>query len=73
MVLTYSKYRGGKIIMIEEIDKNELPITSCTFKGRSSSGTGCEWLKELKSAYSDMKTQDWLYSGLWIDEHYKQY
>lgn len=71
--LTYSKHRGGRIIMVEELDSTEGVITSCTFKGRSSTGDGCEWLKPLKQAYSTMKTQDWLNSGLWIDEHFQQY
>jgi hypothetical protein len=70
--LTYSKFKGGRITHVEEIDLTEAVLTCCKFKGKTSTGTGCEHLKELKQAYSSMKTTDWINNAeMYIDEYYR--
>lgn len=71
--LTYDKYKGSKIIEIEELNHQEKLLTSCKFKGKSSTGTGCEYLKEIKIAYSSMKSHDWTGNSIWFDEYYKKH
>jgi len=71
--ITYSKEKSDKILEIEEIDSLERPETSCKFKGKSSMGTGCQYLKELKQAIQGMKAKDWSNNPQHIISYYKQH
>ena len=71
--ITYAKEKSDRILQLEELNAAEAIETSCTFKGRSSSGTGCDYLKVLKQAIQGMKPKDWYLNPQYIDSHYKQY
>jgi len=71
--LTYSKKKGGKLLQMEEINANEEVLGLCTFKGKSGSGSKCDWMIEVKRAYSGMKATDWVISGLYVDQYYKKH
>lgn len=69
--LTYSN-KKGKLIQIEEITAiTEEMIGFCKYKGRSSNGTSCGWMNDIKLVYGQLKPTDWKYSGILIDEFYK--
>jgi hypothetical protein len=71
--ITYAKEKSDRILEIEELDSLEQPQTSCKFKGRSSIGTGCAYLKELKQAIQGMKAKDWHLNNQHIISYYKQH
>jgi len=71
--ITYNKIAGDRILEIEELGPNETPETSCKFKGRSSTGTGCAYLKELKQAIQGVKIKDWKVNNQYITSYYKQH
>lgn len=72
--LTYDNKNSARIIQIEELDASEVTKYSCKFKGRSSTGNGCEWLKEIKKAFTGMKPKEWIQNeDVYIDSHYRIY
>jgi hypothetical protein len=71
--LTYLKEKSDRIIQIEELDSLERPETSCSFKGKSSIGTGCSYLKELKQAIQGMRPKDWHQNTQLITSYYKKH
>jgi len=72
--LTYTKKTGGTLCEIEEIDALEGQLTSCKFRGRTSTGDCPDDIKLLKPLLGQVKTKEWkINTDMYIDEHYKLY
>lgn len=74
--LTYSKKNQGRIIEIEEIsiEGNESVLHNCKFKGKSTQGDGCSYMKELRTLANDMKVSDWSKNeAIYKEEYYKHH
>lgn len=72
--LTYTKKTGGRLVQIEEVDALERTITSCKFKGRSSSGNCPQDIKDFKPLLGQVKPKEWpINEGIYIDSFYKIY
>jgi hypothetical protein len=71
--ITYNKLSGDRILEIEELGPNDQQETSCKFRGRSSMGTGCDYLKELKRAIQGIKIKDWKKNKQYKTSYYKQH
>ena len=70
--LTYPTYRSNKIIEIEELDVLEEPICSCKFIGRNKTGTACDWMIDVKKAFTGMRPLDWqMNDEVFVDSFYK--
>lgn len=70
--LTYSKYKGGKIVSIEEISALDEIISSGTFRGKTHTGNLPQDILELKSLFNQIKVSDWYENpDVLIDAYYK--
>ncbi len=68
--ITYSKRKGGVIIMIEELNGLERVISSYDVKGRSINNN---WAKELKKSIKGIKPSDWELNDSFIDSYYQKH
>lgn len=72
--LTYSKYSGGVITLIEELDALDTVKCGCIFKGRSKScSAGGDWIKDIRSILNQIKPRDWPHNEIYIEEFYKNH
>ena len=72
--VTYSKYKGGRVTEIEEINTLENKITSCKFRGRSSEGDCPKDIVEIKPLINSVKPSEWIVNtDYYIDSFKKQH
>jgi hypothetical protein len=70
--ITYDNKKNQKIVEIEEIDSNEVPVCSCKFIGKKAVGINCEYsIVCIKNRLTNIKINDLLNSTFFVDQYYK--
>lgn len=70
---TYTKMKGGKLILIEEVDELEQVISTSRFKGKSCSGFCSDDIKRIKPFIGSITPTDWIKDNtdLLVDAYYR--
>jgi hypothetical protein len=71
LAVTYKTNKSNVVTQINELDAAESVITSCKFKGRSSSGDCSDDIKELKKLITQFKPKDWPDNKQYVDSFHK--
>ena len=70
--LTYSSYKNGRILQIDELDASDKLISSSEFRGKTCKGFCSADLKDLKVLLNQLKPKDYqMNKEILIEEYYK--